>query len=281
MLFGGQLIGVLGVNDSTEIHCTFTEADAHLLLLFAGQAASVVHDARLVQGLQLELGERKRAEDSLREAEARYRALVEQIPAIAYTDSAVEIGQSRYVSPQIKTILGFDPEEWSKNNDLWTKVIHPDDRERVVTEYTRTFETGEPFRAEYRMTSNSGQTLWVRDEAVLIRDPSGKPLFWQGILFDITERKQAEVALSESEERYHQLFDLSPDAIAVHSAGKILLANKTAMDLLGADKSEEIIGKTDDRFCPPRFPGPGIGTDQAADFRGESRAGNGGEIYPR
>ena len=59
MLFGGQLIGVLGVNDSIEMKCKFTEVDAHLLLLFAGQAASVVHDARLVQGLQSELTERK------------------------------------------------------------------------------------------------------------------------------------------------------------------------------------------------------------------------------
>ena len=253
MLFGGQLIGVLGVNDSTEIQCKFTESDAHLLLLFAGQAASVVHDARLVQGLQMELSERKRAEDSLREAEARYRALVEQIPAIVYTDSAENIGHSQYVSPQIKTIMGYDPDEWSKNNDLWTKVIHPDDLERVMSEYTRTFKSGEPFVSEYRMRSNAGQTIWVRDEAVLIQDQSGGPLFWQGILFDITERKQAEVALAESEERYHQLFDLSPDAIAVHSKGKILLANRTAMKLLGAKKLEKIIEKPMMDFIHPDY----------------------------
>ena len=255
MLFGGELIGVLGVNDSAEIQCKFTETDAHLLLLFAGQAASVVHDARLVQGLQLELGERKRAEDSLREAEARYRALVEQIPAIVYTDSAENIGQTQYVSPQIKTIMGYDPDEWSKNNDLWTKVIHPDDHERVISEYTHTFETGESFSAEYRMTSNSGQTIWVRDEAVLVRDKAGDPLFWQGILLDITERKQAEVALEESEGRYHQLFDLSPDAIAVHSGGKILLANNTAMKLLGVEKMEDIVGKPMMDFVHPDFRG--------------------------
>lgn len=243
MLFSGELIGVLGVNDSAEMPRKFTESDAHLLLLFAGQAASVVHDARLVEGLQNELGERKRAEESLREAEARYRALVEQIPAIAYTDSAEQIGQTQYVSPQIKTIMGFEPDEWSKNNDLWTRVIHPEDQKRVLKEYTRTFKSGEPFSAEYRMISSSGQTVWVRDEAVLVRNQSGTPLFWQGIFIDITERKQAEMALEESEERYHQLFDLSPDAIGVHSGGKILLVNKAAMILLGVDKKEEIIGK--------------------------------------
>ena len=253
MLFGGELVGVLGANDSRETPCRFTETDAHLLLLFAGQAASVVHDARLVQGLQSELSERKRMEDSVREAEARYRALVEQIPAIVYTDSAEQIGNTKYVSPQLKNILGYDPAEWSKNNDLWTREIHVDDRPRVMQDYERSFESGEPFSSEYRITSKSGQILWVRDEAILIHDPVGKPLFWQGIFLDITERKQAEVALEESEGRYHQLFDLSPDAIAVHRGGKILLANVTAMNLLGVTSQEEIIDQPMLNFVHPDY----------------------------
>jgi PAS domain S-box-containing protein/putative nucleotidyltransferase with HDIG domain len=253
MLFGGQLVGVLGVNDSGQTQCKFSEADARLLLLFAGQAASVVHDARLVQGLQSELSERKKVEDSLRVAEARYRALVEQIPAIVYTDSAEQIGRTQYISPQIKTMLGYEPDDWSKNNELWTKVIHPDDRERVMEEYNRTYKCGETFTAEYRMSTKSGQTLWVRDEAVLKSDQSGNPLFWQGIIVDITERKKAELALEESEERYHQLFDLSPDAIAVHSEGKVILANTAAMNLMGADSSEQIIGRRMTDFVHPDF----------------------------
>ena len=253
MLFSGQLIGVLGVNDSAEMRCKFTEADARLLLLFAGQAASVVHDTRLVQGLQLELTERKRVEESLREAEARYRALVEQIPAIVYTESAEHIGQTHYISPQIKSILGYDPDEWAVNNELRIKCVHPDDRERVLAEYNHTYETGGLFNVQYRMISSTGQIVWVRDEATLIRDQSGHPLFWQGIVLDITERKQAEAALEESEERYRQLFDLSPDAIAVHSGGKILLANAAALKLMGATTPEEIIGKVLLDFVHPDY----------------------------
>ena len=253
MLFGGQLIGVLGVNDTIEVPCKFTEADGRLLLLFAGQAASVVHDSRLVEELQSELSERKRAEDSLREAEARFRTLVEQIPAIVYSDSAEHMGLTHYISPQITTILGYDPDEWSLNNDLWTKVIHPEDRERVLKEYNRSYETGQPFTAEYRLTSSTGQIVWIRDESVLIPDQSGRPSFWQGIMFDITERKQAEMALAESEERYRQLFDLSPDAIAVHGAGKILLVNTAAMKILGAAKPEDIIGRPMLDFVHPDY----------------------------
>jgi len=253
MLFGGQLIGVLGVNDTSEKQCTFTEEDARLLLLFAGQAASAVHEARLVEDLKSELAERKQAEVLLSSAETRHRALVEQIPAIVYTDSAQQPGQTSYISPQIRTVLGYDPQEWSLNNDLWIKAMHPDDRERVLAEYNRTFQSGESFTVEYRMMSSQGKMLWIQDEAILIRDQSGSPLFWQGFMLDITERKQAEGALKESEEHYRRLFDLSPDAIAVHSAGRIALVNKAALDLMGAKHPEELIGKPMMDFVHPDF----------------------------
>ena len=253
MIYSGQLIGVLGVNDSDDMPCKFTEADAHLLSLFAGQAASVVHDAKLVHGLQSELTERERVEKSLREAEARYRSLVEQIPAIVYTDSAEEIGRTQYISPQIKTMFGFDPDEWSASTELWAKSLHPADRERVLAEYERTFKTGEPFIVEYQVITATGNPIWVREEAVLIHDPSGHPLFWQGVIFNITERKKIEEALEESEERYRRLFDLSPDAIAVHSGGKVLLANTTAMKLIGAAAPGDIIGRPMLDFVHPDY----------------------------
>jgi PAS domain S-box-containing protein/putative nucleotidyltransferase with HDIG domain len=253
MVFREQLIGVLGVNDNNEQLCKFTDEDAHLLSLFAGQAASAVHETRLVENLQSELTERKRAEDLLKSAEIRHLALVEQIPAIVYTDSVAEVGRSHYISPQIKTILGFDPQQWSLNNDLWIKAMHPDDRERVLADYDRTFKTGEPFIAEYRMISSERKTIWIQDKAVLTRDQSGTPLFWQGFMLDITERKQAEGALKESEERYRRLFDLSPDAIAVHSSGRIILVNQAAMNLLGAKSPDQITDKPLMDFVHPDY----------------------------
>src|SRR4030066_1395473 len=122
----------------------------------------------------------------------RYRALVEQVPAIIYTDSAEKIFQTLYISPQLKTITGYDPEEWIADDDLWYRIVAPDDRERVLEEYTRTFSAMEPAISEYRVNTRDGRVIWVSDEMKLIRNRKGKPLFWQGVMIDITARKRSE-----------------------------------------------------------------------------------------
>ena len=134
-----------------------------------------------------------------------YRALVEQIPAIIYTDSAEKIYHSLYISPQLKTITGYDPEEWIADESLWARMIYPEDRERVVEEYSRTYTAMEPFLLEYRIISRDRRVVWVSDEARLIRDKKGKPLFWQGVMVDITERKQAEEEIHKAEQRVEML----------------------------------------------------------------------------
>ena len=123
---------------------------------------------------------------------ARYRALVEQVPAIIYTDSAEKIFQTLYINPQLKTITGYEPEEWIADEDLWSRIILPEDRDRVLEEYTRTYTAMEPSISEYRIKTRDGKVIWVSDETRLIRDRKGKPLFWQGVMIDITARKRAE-----------------------------------------------------------------------------------------
>ena len=122
----------------------------------------------------------------------RYRALVEQVPAIIYTDSAEKMFQTLYISPQLKTITGYDPEEWINDIDLWNKMIAPEDRERVLEEYTRTYAAMQPSISEYRIKTRDGRLIWVSDETRLVYDRKGKPLFWQGVMVDITARKHAE-----------------------------------------------------------------------------------------
>ncbi len=106
-----------------------------------------------------EITERKAAEAALREAEARYRALVEQVPGVIYVE-ALAGGAIPYISPQVQTLLGYRPEEVRADAGLWISRVHPDDYERVAAEVQRTDATGEPFRMEYRMVARDGRVVW-------------------------------------------------------------------------------------------------------------------------
>jgi diguanylate cyclase (GGDEF)-like protein/PAS domain S-box-containing protein len=121
-----------------------------------------------------------------------YRRLVERLPAIVYAAELGERGRWRYVSPQIEEILGYAPEEWLADPDLWASRIHPEDRERALAQETRkTLTMRNPPPIDYRMISRDGETIWILDEAVLEPDELGTPV-WHGVLYDITERKNAE-----------------------------------------------------------------------------------------
>lgn len=135
-------------------------------------------------------------QDQLHQAEAKYRTLIEQIPAIIYTLELGPVYGALYVSPQIESLLGYSPEEWTSHPSLWSGRLHPDDRERVIRERTASGADGTPFRAEYRVLSKDNTQLWVRDEAMLVRDEKDQPVMMQGIMVDITERKQAEAVLA-------------------------------------------------------------------------------------
>jgi len=143
--------------------------------------------------------ERKRAEQRLVEAETKYRALVEQVPAVIYIDGVD--GHSVYVSPRIEDLLGYSPEELVADPDLWTECIHAGDAAHVLAEEERADRTGEPFSLEYRMVSREGRVAWVRDEATLVRDEAGTPLFWRGVIVDVSALKRVEQELQRSLER--------------------------------------------------------------------------------
>jgi len=154
-----------------------------------------------------DITDRKKAEEALSKAEARYRQLIEQINMVVYLDSMGVPAQPLYISPQIKTLLGYSPEEWLQDPELQVKVIHPDDQEMFVAEDNRTDLSGEPFLIEYRAYSRDGHLVWIHDEAVLVLGKEGKPEAWHGVMYDITSRKTAEEAVSRAEVRYRQLVE--------------------------------------------------------------------------
>src|SRR5277367_1934918 len=129
--------------------------------------------------------------------EARYRALVEQIPAVvfmAYLDRG--IGEA-YVSPQIEAALGFSQEEWLEDPIRWYSHIHPEDKQRWSTDAAEMFLTGNALRSAYRVVSRDGRIIWFHCEAKMIRKEDGEPWFIHGVGFDITDLKRTEEALQE------------------------------------------------------------------------------------
>ena len=183
---------------------------------------------------------RKEAEQRLREAEERYRMLVERVPAVVYIQEPTPKDEApyrvAYMSPRVEEVLGYPSERFVSDPGLWDGLIHPEDLAAVTAEDKRTEETGEPFRMEYRMVAKDGSVVWVRDEAELIRTPQGEPLYWQGIMTDVTERKEAE-------ERLRRLANAAFEGIVITDRGKILEANDVYAEMHGYERSE-LVGRS-------------------------------------
>jgi diguanylate cyclase (GGDEF)-like protein/PAS domain S-box-containing protein len=122
----------------------------------------------------------------------RYRSIVEQIPAVTYIDALDDAASTLYVSPQVETLLGYAPDEWMGDPELWLRVIHPDDRARAVAENQRHNETGESFSLDYRIYRKDGRLVWIRDEARIVRDERGVPTFSLGVMIDVTDTKRGD-----------------------------------------------------------------------------------------
>jgi diguanylate cyclase (GGDEF)-like protein/PAS domain S-box-containing protein len=126
------------------------------------------------------------------EAEAKYQALVEHIPAVVYVDPVDEDSDSVYVSPQVVSLLGVSQEEWLSDPYCWRSHVHPEDIERVWAEYQQSFREHTTLNHEYRMVHEDGTVRWVLEQAYPIRDERGEPWMIQGVIFDISARKAAE-----------------------------------------------------------------------------------------
>ncbi|MGZ8645611.1 MAG: PAS domain-containing sensor histidine kinase [Actinomycetota bacterium] len=172
------------------------------------------------QGIMYDITRQRESEALARETETRYQALVEQLPVIVYSESVV--GDSRdltYINSRVGEILGVTPADWVADPvGNWMDRIHPDDRGAVEQENRRADQTGEPFTSEYRMFTADDRMIWIRDEAVLVRDEQGNPKYWQGVMTDITARREAENSLAEAEARYRALVEQTPTITYLYPA---------------------------------------------------------------
>jgi PAS domain S-box-containing protein len=172
-----------------------------------------VDGVRMWQGVLLDITAQKEAEARLAVSETRYRALVENVPAVVYEMGDDDERRTLFVSPQIEALLGYSRDEWLTQPDIWTELLHPDDREQELEAHDRHSATGEPWSREYRLIATDGREIWVRDQARLAPDAAEEPTVWQGVLVDISAQKEAESQLREARdelelrvlERTHEL----------------------------------------------------------------------------
>jgi PAS domain S-box-containing protein len=190
---------------------------------------------------------RREREERLNEAEAKYRTLVEQIPLATYINDTGMPVHTRYMSPQIETMLGFPVSDWLQPNFFLTR-LHPEDHDRVLYEVERTHNSGQDFRCEYRLIGADGQAVWVLDETVAVRDDEYRPIFLQGFLVDVTDRRASDDALRHSEELHRLVVEGSRDLITLlDPSGKVRYASPAVQTVLGW-LPEEVQGRrwTDD-----------------------------------
>jgi PAS domain S-box-containing protein len=167
-----------------------------------------------------------------RRAEEQYQQLIEQLPLVTYVHTLVPGLKSTYVSPQIEELYGYPVADWLDDPELWRRVVHPDDFETVAAAERTARELGEPFELEYRIVRADGTIRWVLDLMNTVRDADAKPLFEQGFLVDVTERK-------ESENLFRAVFDGAFEAMVISDDdGRCVDVNPAACDVFGQPRAE-------------------------------------------
>jgi PAS domain S-box-containing protein len=204
------------------------------------EAESVLADlAKVFIQTSSSAGTIAQSQATLPNMEARYKVLLDQIPAVvfmAYLDEG--IGEA-YVSPQIEKLLGFSQREWLEDPVSWYRQIHPDDKARWSVEAAGMFLSGKPLRSSYRVMARDGRVVWFHCEARLVLRDDGRPWFIHGVGFDITELKEAERALEEERNVVSAIFDtVGALVVVLDRQGRIVRFNRACEQTTGYSSTE-------------------------------------------
>ena len=183
------------------------------------------------------------AESQLPNLEAKYRALVEQLPAVVFMAYLDRGAGEAYVSPHIEAALGFSQAEWLEDPVLWYRHIHPEDKTRWSAEASEMFISGKPLRSAYRVIARDGHVIWFHCEAKMIRHADGSPWFIHGVAFDITDLKQTEEELEDERNIVSAILDtVGALVIVLDCEGRIVRFNR-ACECMTGETSEQARGR--------------------------------------
>jgi adenylate cyclase len=167
---------------------------------------------------------------------ARLCELMASSPAVIYSYEAKGSFRPTFIGQNIRTLLGYEPDEYLAHPDFWRRCVHPDDLARVEAETAHLYKKGHHV-VEYRFLKKAGEYCWVSDEWHLMRDKDGQPVEVVGSWSDITARKQA---LQESQALVEQAQARVSDAIESMSDGfalwdtddRLVMSNRRSQDIL-------------------------------------------------
>jgi PAS domain S-box-containing protein len=207
------------------------------------------------RGFFRDITKRKQAEAALRTVQQRREQLeniVSRSPAVAFlwrTDERLTVD---FVSSNVSQ-LGYEPEEFLSGRLHYADIVHYEDRDYVIAEAARHVVAGtSEFVQEYRVLTKQGGMRWVEDHTWVPHDSDGGITHHQGIIVDITERKQAEAALAESELKFRTVFESSNDAMMLLSSERFLDCNEATLRVFGYSTRDEFLGKHPAEVSPPR-----------------------------
>jgi len=202
----------------------------------AGEVAGVITIAQ-------DITELKMAEEDMSRVKEQLEHLLSESSAVTYSCNAEDPFDATYVSPNVKRLYGYEPENFTKNPRFWASMIHPDDSERVLRELQEISEKGYHVH-EYRWKRKDGTYTWIHDEVRLVKNEEGTPIQMVGHWLDIADRKDAEAEREKKRRDFSFILDSAPIIIFYKDMeGRFMRVNKTFAELLKMPE-DDLLGKT-------------------------------------